>query len=113
MFGSISKDEHERLIDEGRHARATVLDARTLKIAGVPIRFTKLGRPRGGTHSVSAHLRIEPEGEEPFEVTQRVRFPEDTGREPGDELDVVYDPDDPRKLILDPDSWAGSKPRRA
>lgn len=113
MFGSISKFEHERLMEEGRHARATVIDARTLAIAGVPIRFTKLGRVRGGTNSVKVHLRVEPDGEPPFEVTQRVRFPEGTGREPGDELDVVFDPSDPQKLILDPDSWAGSKPRRS
>ena len=64
------------------------------------------------THAVDAHLRVEPQGEQPFEVRKRIRIPEDTPREPGTRLAVIYDPDDHELMILDPDSWQGSKPRR-
>jgi hypothetical protein len=116
MFGSISRKEHEALIESGEHAEATVLDARPLTIAGAPIRFAKLfggARPGTGTHAYTTHLRVEPDGGEAFEIKQRLRVPESTPCEAGSRLAVVYDPDDHSKMVLDPDSWQGSKPRRS
>ena len=116
MFGSISRKEHDELIESGEHAEAEVLDAKMLKIAGAPVRFGKLvggGRPGTGTHSYTTHLRVEPQEGDPFEVKQRIRVPENTACEAGSRLAVVYDPADHSKLILDPDSWQGAKPRRA
>jgi hypothetical protein len=113
MFGSISKQEHARIMEQGEHAQAVILDSKTMGIGGAAIRFAKLGGVRSATHAVTAHLRVEPEGKPPFEVRKRFRFPEHTQREPGDRLDVVFDPNDTERMILDPDSWAGSKPRRA
>ncbi len=112
MFGSISKSEHERILEHGEHAEAEILDAKTLGLGGIPIRFTKLGKVRGGTHAVSTRLRVEPRDGDAFEVKKRLRFPEHTPREPGTRLAVVFDPSDHERMILDPDSWAGSKPRR-
>jgi hypothetical protein len=112
MFGSISKAEHERIMDEGEHAHATVLDSKTLALGSVPVRFTKIGGMRSGTHAVMVRLRVEPRDGKPFEVRKRFRFPEHTRREPGTRIDVVFDPSDRERMILDPDSWAGSKPRR-
>jgi hypothetical protein len=66
-----------------------------------------------GTYSVSARLRIEPADGEPFEVRRRLRLPEGTSRDPGTRLDVIFDRADHGKLILDPGSWAGAKPRRS
>ena len=47
------------------------------------------------------------------EEAKRFRFPEHTPREPGTRLAVVFDPADHERMILDPDSWQGSKPRRS
>ena len=113
MFGSISKQEHEQIMERGEHAHAVILDARTMALGKAPIRFAKLGGVRSGTHAVTAHLRVEPDGKPPFEVRKRFRFPEHTPREPGTRIDVVFDPEDPERMILDPGSWAGSKPRRS
>jgi hypothetical protein len=116
MFGSISRKDHDELIESGEHAEAVVLDAKMLTIAGTPIRFAKLfgaARPGTGTHAFTAHLRVEPSHGEPFEVEQRIRVPENTPCETGTRLAVVFDPSDHSKLILDPDSWQGAKPRRA
>ena len=116
MFGSISRKEHDALIENGEHAEAVVLDAKLLSLAGAPIRFAKLfggARPGTGTHAYTTHLRVEPEGSEAFEIKQRLRVPESTPCEPGSRLAVVFDPDDHSKLVLDPDSWQGSKARRA
>jgi hypothetical protein len=113
MFGSISKQEHERLMKIGVHAEAVVLDSKTLGLGSAPLRFARLGGMHSGTHAVRTHLRVEPSDGEPFEVRRRFRFPEHTPREPGTRLAVVFDPDDREKMILDPDSWAGSKPRRS
>jgi hypothetical protein len=115
MFGSISKKEHAALMETGEHASAVILDAKTLAVGKAPIRFAKLGgvRTGTGTHAVTTHLRVEPEGGTAFEVKRRIRFPENTPREPGTQLAVVFDPDDHERLILDPDSWAGAKPRRS
>ena len=113
MFGSISKAEHERIMAAGEHAQATVLDSKTLALWSAPIRFAKLGGMRSGTHAVTVHLRVEPREGEPFEVRKRFRFPEHTRREPGARIDVVFDPADREAMILDPDSWQGSKPRRS
>jgi hypothetical protein len=116
MFGSISRKEHDALIESGEHANAVVLDAKLLTIAGAPIRFAKLfggARPGTGTHAYTTHLRVEPEGAEAFEIKQRLRVPESTPCEAGTQLAVVFDPDDHSKLVLDPDSWQGSKPRRS
>jgi hypothetical protein len=115
MFGSMSRKEHHELIEAGEHADAVILDAKTLKLAGAPIRFAKIGGVRAGTgtHAVMTHLRVEPKGGTAFEVKQRIRFPENTPRDPGTRLAIVFDPDDHEKLILDPDSWAGAKPRRS
>jgi hypothetical protein len=115
MFGSISKKEHQQLMETGEHADAVILDSKTLTIGKAPIRFAKLGGVRAGTgtHAVTTHLRVEPKSGTPFEIKQRIRFPENTSREPGTRLAVVFDPDDHERLILDPDSWQGSKPRRS
>jgi hypothetical protein len=116
MFGSISRKDHEALIENGKHAEATVLDAKLLTIAGAPIRFAKLfggARPGTGTHAYTTHLRVEPVGGEAFEIKQRLRVPESTPCEAGSRLAVVFDPDDHSKMVLDPDSWQGSKPRRS
>jgi hypothetical protein len=114
MFGSISKKEHHQLMETGEHADAVILDAKTLTIGKAPIRFAKLGGVRAGTgtHAVTTHLRVEPKSGAAFEIKQRLRFPEHTPREPGTRLAVVFDPENPEMIILDPDSWAGSKPRR-
>ncbi|MGZ5308185.1 MAG: hypothetical protein ACXWDP_03225 [Solirubrobacterales bacterium] len=113
MFGSISKQEHARIMEHGEHAQAVILDSKTMALGSAPIRFAKLGGVRSATHAVTVHLRVEPKDKPPFEVRKRFRFPEHTLREPGDRLDVVFDPNDTEQMILDPDSWAGSKPRRS
>ncbi|MDX6617019.1 MAG: hypothetical protein QOD60_2110 [Solirubrobacterales bacterium] len=116
MFGSISRKQHDDLVENGEHAEAVVLEAKLLTLAGAPIRFAKMFggvRPGTGTHAYTAHLRVEPEGGEAFEIKQRLRIPESTPCEAGTRLAVVFDPDDHSKLVLDPDSWQGSKARRA
>lgn len=107
MFGSISRREHLRLIEEGETADAVVLEASTFGLGGAPLRFGRAyGGVRPGTHAVDLRLRIQPAGGEPFEVKRRVRVPEQTPREPGDHVTVIFEPGDPEKLIVDPASWA-------
>jgi hypothetical protein len=107
MFGSLSRQDHFRLIEEGEAADAVVLEARTVGIGGAPLRFSKTyGGLRTGTNAVDLHIRVQPTGGEPYEVKRRMRMPEHTPRDPGDHVKVIFDPADPEKLIVDPDSWA-------
>lgn len=96
MWGRQSKKTAERLKREGRPANARVLS---------------IGRGFGVTHGnevfventeidCSVRLLVQPELAPEFEVKTRLRFPQLSVPSQGATIAVIYDPDDPKKMIL-------------
>lgn len=52
---------------------------------------------------VTVTLRVEPDGEAPFEVREKFRFPQLSMPSVGQRLSVVYDPEDRERVMLDED----------
>jgi hypothetical protein len=97
MFGK-GKREREKLEQSGRRAPATVVE-----IARFGWASGDAAPGRASTHSENVRmttLRVEPEGEPPFEVKKRLRY----GDVPkaGDRIEVLYDPADHDKVMLAP-----------
>jgi hypothetical protein len=100
MFGK-GRRERRQLERSGRRARATVLEIAAL---GLNIGDAGPDRASSGSDAVrKTTLRVEPEGEPPFEVTKRLRYGH--GRflpKAGDAIEVLYDPKDHEKLMVAP-----------
>jgi hypothetical protein len=95
MFGSSKVRKH--LEKNGKRANATVVD-----IAGSGSTTRKSGFFSEETVEVSLKttLRVEPEGEPAFEVTDKIKWPGAVIPSAGDEVPVIYDPDDHSKVML-------------
>lgn len=98
MLGKVSKRTRKRLEASGRRAGATVL---AVAERGMTI-------TTGSTHLVSdtevalkVTLRVEPDGELPFEVEEKFRFGQLSLPSVGQKLAVIYDPDDHDAIMLD------------
>jgi hypothetical protein len=98
MLGKRSKRTRQRLEESGTKARATILEIADKGIAessgqeGI-VANTELVR--------KTHLKVTPDNEPEFEVTQRFRFPQDGLPRAGQVVSVIYDPSDHDKIMLD------------
>lgn len=96
MWGRQSKKTTQRLKQEGKPANAKILS---------------ISRGFGVTHGneifventqidCSVRLLVQPEAEPEFEVKTRLRFPQLSVPQQGSTIAVIYDPSDPKKMIL-------------
>jgi hypothetical protein len=98
MLGKRSKRTQRKLEESGTKAQATILEIADKGIAessgqeGI-VANTELVR--------KTHLRVTPDNEPEFEVTQRFRYPQDALPRAGQVVSVIYDPSDHDKIILD------------
>lgn len=96
MFGSHKRLE-KKLRKDGACAPATVLDVHRLAVEHID-----------GPNRVSSvvllcrlKLRVEPPGESPFEIKTTARFPNRRKPAEGSQVQVLYDPHDHGKLVVD------------
>jgi hypothetical protein len=101
MLGKPSRRLRKHLEKKGRIATAAVVEISgwgpTVGSGGGdagPIRDAEL--------VLKATLRIAPDDQQPFEVTDKFRFPKGGEPSQGDEIGVIYDPDDHDKVMLEP-----------
>lgn len=98
MFGKTSRSTRNHLQTHGRRAPAVVVEIASwgLNIGDEQDRSQQAVR--------KTTLRVEPEGEPEFMVTKRFRYGEYGEYIPvaGDEIEVLYDPDDPDAIMLAP-----------
>lgn len=98
MFGHRSKKTRERLEAGGVRAAATVLE-----ISGGRVSVTT-GNPQIAANTelpMKLRLRVEPEGEEAFEVETKMTFSQFGLPRQGGKIAVLFDPDDHGTVILD------------
>lgn len=103
MLGKPSRRTRKRLETSGRKASATVLAVGSHGMAittggGQLVQDTEV--------AVKLTLRVEPDGEQPFEVEEKFRFPQLSLPTQGQRLAVIYDPDDHDAIMLDDDPMA-------
>ena len=102
MFGRGKRSEEE-LRNGGKHAPADILEAEQ----GVGI---TVGNPALAANTEIVYklrLRVRPEGEAPFEVALKARFPQFSAPRRGASIGVIYDPADHSKVVID-ESAAGA-----
>lgn len=98
MLGKPSRHTRRHLEDQGRRAAATVLE---IGKRGMAI-TTGAGQLVTDTEvALKLRLRVEPEGEAPFEVRTKLRFPQLAIPSVGSRIAVVYDPDDHESIMRD------------
>jgi hypothetical protein len=94
----------------GKRAPATVLE---MSRSGTEVSKGNLGvldlvGLGGGSeeryHVRTATLRVRPEGEDEFEVHEKMRFAEYSVPDPGEEFEVLYDPADRSQIAVAPPS---------
>jgi hypothetical protein len=98
MLGKRSKRSQNKLEESGTKATATIVEIAEKGIA------TSSGQEGivANTQVVrKTRLRVTPENEPEFEVTQRFRFPQDAVPSAGRVISVIYDPADHDKIMLD------------
>ena len=98
MLGKPSRRTRHRLEDHGKKAAATVLE---IGKRGMAI-TTGSGQLVSDTEvAVKLNLRVEPEGEPPFEIWTRMRFSQFGVPTAGSKIAVIYDPEDHESMMLD------------
>ena len=113
MLGKPSRRTRKHLDENGRVAQAEVLE-----IADSGPTFEREGherkwwrpddaipdwmRPSRQIYEIAlkTRLRVRPEGEPEFDVETTIRFPQSYEPKAGDEIEVIYDPEDHDKLML-------------
>jgi putative oligomerization/nucleic acid binding protein len=104
-FGSLEQKLRE---EGGRQAQATVLKAKQ----GIPTSMSE-GSAMYGEDITRWHylLRVEPEGEEPFEakIVIRINHLDGLSLQEGEKAIVLYDPDDHRKVAFDVKATEGRR----
>lgn len=101
MFAQPAWPIRRRLRRHGRRAPATVLD-----VSGVVTQINHRGAMSDANlieWGRRVRVRVEPEGEPPFEVERRMRFPSAQPARPGRRIGVIYDPARPHWIMRDPD----------
>jgi hypothetical protein len=95
----------------GRQAKATVLKAKQ----GIPTSMSQ-GSAMYGEDITRWHylLRVEPDGEEPFEaaIVIRINHLDGLSLQEGETAIVLYDPDDHRKVAFDVKATEGARKAR-
>jgi hypothetical protein len=98
MLGKPSRRTRHRLEDHGKKAPATVLEVGKRGMAIT----TGSGQLVADTEvSLKLNLRVEPEGEAPFEVWTKMRFPQLGVPRAGSKLAIIYDPEDHESIMRD------------
>jgi hypothetical protein len=98
MLGKPSRRTRHRLDDHGKKASATVLEVGKRGMAIT----TGSGQLVTDTEvSMKLNLRVEPEGEAPFEVWTKMRFPQLGVPSVGSKLAVIFDPEDHDSIMRD------------
>jgi hypothetical protein len=97
MFSRRSLEKH------GRRARATVLETLKLTSSKSPASETSVGTFAGVKETWEVRIRVDPDGEQPFELQTKITFPRENGKvKPGLLFPVLYDPDDHDEVMYDP-----------
>jgi hypothetical protein len=99
MLGKPSKRKQRKLEEDGTKAQATILEIAEKGIAVTSGQETIVSNTEVAR---KVHLKVTPDNEPEFEVTQRFRFPQDGVPGPGQIVSVIYDPSDHDKIMLDP-----------
>ena len=113
MLGKPSRRTRRHLNEKGRVAQAEVLEIAdtgpTIEREGADRKWWRPDdsipdwmRPSRQVYEMAlkTRLRVRPEGEAEFDVETTIRFPESYEPKVGDEIEVIYDPDDHDKLML-------------
>jgi hypothetical protein len=104
VFGNRSKKTRERLEAHGVRATATVLE-----ISGGHVSVTT-GNPQLAANTelpMKLRLRVEPQGQDPFEVETKMTFPQLGLPRQGGSIAVIFDPDDHDTVIRDQTTAGG------
>jgi hypothetical protein len=98
MLGKPSRRTRHRLEDHGKKAVATVLEVGKRGMAIT----TGSGQLVSDTEvAMKLNLRVEPEGEPPFEIWTRMRFSQFGVPSAGSKIAVIYDPEDHESIMRD------------
>lgn len=98
MLGKLSHRTRERLLKEGRHASAVVLE---IAERGMAITHGAEGVVANTELAIKTRLRVEPETEPAFEVQERFRYPQLAVPSVGSRIAVIYDPGDHDTIMID------------
>jgi hypothetical protein len=98
MLGKRSKRSQNKLEESGTKATATIVD---IAETGIAITSGQEGIVANTQVVRKIRLRVTPENEPEFGVTQRFRFPQDAVPSAGQVISVIYDPSDHDKVMLD------------
>jgi hypothetical protein len=96
MFGG---GKRKRLDKHGKRANATVLE---ISDTGPTVRGGSFFGDQEVEQVRKSKLRVEPEGEPPFEVSGRFKYPNRAVPVAGGQIPVTYDPDDHDTLMIGP-----------
>ena len=113
MLGKPSRRARKHLEEKGRVAQAEVLEIAdsgpTIEREGAERKWWRPDdaipdwmRPGQSVYEIAlkTRLRVRPEGEPEFDVETRIRFPQSYDPKVGDEIEVIFDPEDHDKLML-------------
>jgi transposase-like protein len=98
MLGKPSKRLVKQLEENGKRANATVIEVAE---KGMAVTSGAEGVVANTTIALKARLKVQPDDEPEFEITQRFRFPQLAVPSAGQVIPVIYDPNDHDKLMID------------
>lgn len=98
MLGKPSRRTRKKLEQHGKHAPAVILEIadRGMSVTSGPDNLVSSTEVM-----LKTKLRVEPADEMPFEIEERLRYPQLEIPSVGSRLGVVYDPSDHDKLMID------------
>jgi hypothetical protein len=98
MLGKPSKRTQKKLEENGKRANATVVD---IAEKGMAVTSGAEGIVANTEVMLKTRMKVQPEGEPEFEVTERFRYPQLAIPSAGSVLPVIYDPEDHDKVMID------------
>ena len=98
MLGKPSRRTRKRLEEAGRKANATVVE---IAEKGVAVTTGPEGVVSATQLALKTTLKVQPEGEPEFEVKTTFRYPQLSVPAAGQQLAIIYDPEDHDKIMLD------------
>ena len=98
MLGKPSKRLKKKLEEKGTRAPATVVD---IAEKGMAVTSGPEGIVANTEVVLKTRLKVQPEGEPEFEVTERFRYPQLAIPSAGSVLPVIFDPEDHDKIMID------------
>jgi hypothetical protein len=98
MLGKPSKRMTKKLEGSGKRANATVVE---IAEKGMSVTSGPEGVIASTELVLKTRLKVQPDDEPEFEVTERFRYPQLAVPSPGMVLPVIYDPQDHEKIMID------------